>query len=217
MGSWKGPKMRCAALAVMAVAFVAGCGVEREGENSSPSPLTPNPAVTNSAEEKVAALEKDVAKLRNEVQQLRRRIEVDAKMRRLPENLRSDDFRARHSARRNGSSAMRDAPSEGGQNPATMTPEQRRAWHEERRRMFEDPAKMTPEQRRAWHEENRRMREDLSRMTPEQRRAWHEKRRRMREESRRGEKTSESGKQTSPDKEIQTNSDKQVNTKGETK
>lgn len=203
--------MRNAALiAVMAVAFVAGCGGEREGGDSSSSPSTPSPAVTKSAEGKVAALEKDVANLRAEVQQLRRRIEVDAQMRRLPENSRSDEFRARHSVRRSGSSAMRAVPPGGGQDPATMTPEQRRAWHEERRKMFEDPAKMTPEQRRAWHEENRRMREDLSKMTPEQRRAWRERRRRMREEFSGREKISESGKQTSPDKEMQKSPNKQV-------
>ena len=94
-----------------------------------------------------------------------------------------------------------------------MTPEQRRAWHEEQRKMFEDPAKMTPEQRRAWHEEHRKMREDLSKMTPEQRRAWHEKRRRMREEFIKREKISEPGKQADPDKEKQTN----PNEKGENK
>jgi hypothetical protein len=77
--------------------------------------------------------------------------------------------------------------------------------------MREDPAKMTPEQRRAWHEERRKMREDLSKMTPEQRRAWYEERRRLRKAPSGREKISEPGKQASPDKENKTNPNKGEN------
>ena len=221
---------RAAVIAAVTLLFVAGCGA-RDQEQQGSSSSTPNGSATGPSAERVAALERDVAKLRAEMQQLRHRIEIDEKMRqrhdgsqlphrsgvRTSDDLHKEAFRMRHSARRNGSAAMRDAPPEGAQDPATMTPEQRRAWYEERRRMFEDPAKMTPEQRRAWHEENRRMREELSKMTPEQRREWLEKRRRMRKEFSGSEKISESGKQEKPDKGNEANSNNQANPKGGTK
>lgn len=196
-------------IAVAITLIVAGCGGEGgEQKNQVADMSAASAGHVAVPSEKIATLEQDVMKLKTEVQQLRHRIEVDAKTRsrhgeptyprqqgsRNPEDLRDAEFRARHLGRRNGSATSG--------NPAAAR---------------QDPATMTPEQRRAWHEENRRMREELSRMTPEQRRVWREKRRRMREKSSEREKTSESGKQASPDKEMQMSTDKQVKPKGESK
>lgn len=143
--------MCAAVLAAMTASFVAGCGGEGEGKQSS-SPATPNSAASGPSAERVAALERDVAKLRADVQQLRHRIEMGEKMRqrqdgsqfphrpgvRTPEDLRKEEFRMRQSTRRNDLDVTRKAPPEGWQDPATMTPEQRRAWHEERRKLREE-------------------------------------------------------------------------------
>ena len=163
-------KMTCAAIfAAAVVLFVAGCG--GDGADQQQDRSTGNNAVSaekavpaNGAAvsaDRVAALEKDVVKLRNEVQQLRHWIEVDAKMRsrngmspysrqpgsRNPEDLRDAEFRARHFARRNGSAASGNPAAER-QDPATMTPEQRRAWHEERRKMREERRQKMLEERK---------------------------------------------------------------------
>ncbi len=152
-----------AMISAVIMAFVIGCGGERGREKSSPSPLAPSPAVTNSAEAKVAALEKDVAKLRTEVRQLRQRVEMAEKMRLRhgmppvqhrpgmlePEDVRNAEFRARQSARQNGpDAAKRGVPPAGWQDPATMTPEQRRAWHEERRKLREERHRKVLEEHR---------------------------------------------------------------------
>lgn len=67
---------------------------------------------------------------------------------RASEDARLDEFRARHSARRNDPAMMRGGRPAEWRNPASMTSEQRRAWHEERRRMREESRlKMLEEQR----------------------------------------------------------------------
>lgn len=125
-----------AVVAATMVAFVAGCGGEGAGKQEV---STQNPSA-----EKIAALEKDVARLRNEVQLLRHQVEVEAKMRsraampsfsrrsgrpgpdgRFPEDMQNGEFPPRRPP------VMRE-------DPAKMTPEQRRAWHEERRKMIEE-------------------------------------------------------------------------------
>ena len=146
------------ALAAVTAALIAGCGGEG-GDDSPPEPSTSSSTVPNPSAEKVAALEKDVAKLRLEVQQLRQRIEIDAKMRsrsgmppypyqpggRRPEDMRGGGFR-RHPVQPRDPDSTRDNPADR-QDPATMTPEQRRAWHEERRKMREERRQKMLEER----------------------------------------------------------------------
>lgn len=152
-------RMTHAAMIVAAAVFlVAGCGGERADQ--PPKQKEPQTVVsgdkdkTSVSAEKIAALEKDVAKLRAEVRQLRQRIEMDARMRSRhgmppyprqpgvggPDGSSDGELRPRRFTRRDASSAMR-------QDPATMTPEQRRAWHEERLRMREERRQKIPEGR----------------------------------------------------------------------
>lgn len=137
-----------AVVASVALAFFAGCG----GDNAEKKQKTSEDA------EKIAALEKDVAKLRGEVHDLRRRFEMDAKAR-----SRSAMKTFPNRPDRPGPYAL--TPEERHNLEALRNQEYLRNGGKPPRRpiMREDPANMTPEQRRAWHEERRRMREERMR------------------------------------------------------
>ena len=161
-------KRWAAVVAAVTLAFVAGCGGEKDesADSEAKTDSVGKQAVSESlvVTGKIAALEKEVARLRAELHQLRHRVEEEAKMRsrqdqlppshrpgsRVPEDLRHDEFRARHSARRNDPAMMRGGRPAEWQDPASMTPEQRRSWHEERRRMRDEMhRKMLEERQRA--------------------------------------------------------------------
>lgn len=113
-------------VAIVSLAFVAGCGDVNRLDASA---------------EKIAALEKDVARLRNEVRELRHRIEVDAKTRAHTATSQLPQWSGRPGIGASGNGRNAQSPlarPEMREDPAKMTPEQRRAWHEERRRVREE-------------------------------------------------------------------------------
>ena len=148
-------------VAAVTMAFIAGCGGDGDEHPQEPVAGKVTESAGNAAgkADKIATLEKDVARLNGEVQQLRRRIEIDAKMRsrpgmppypyqpggRRPEDVRGGGFR-RHPVPPRDPDSTRDNPADR-QDPATMTPEQRRAWHEERRKMREERRQKMLEER----------------------------------------------------------------------